>query len=336
MQLDKPLEVKIELTQNCNLGCSFCFNAGRPKASSELGKMHLKKVLQRIADEGIESVRFTGGEPLLREGIIPLLSFAKGLGLHVKLNTNATLIDKSNASSLAENVDDFLVSMHAFDAESERKLCASPYFEKKLEAVELLASQGCFLRAATILARQNIAQLEKGHALISSMPFSQWVLLRPIPNIVECSPLGSSDVATAVEKLLRFNEGKPDGEKFFIENALPFCSYNPEKVEQVALGGIYEDGHSSLAVDSKGIVKPSYFIDVALGNALKDSFFECWNSPFMQRLRSLDFVPGECRGCRHLMKCKAGSRFSALFVNNSFSALDPLAMPGKYALALFH
>ncbi len=357
MLLPKPLEVKIELTQKCNYACGFCFNKSPAKnskvprgeqlkaarSSKQLSTAQLKKIISKVASEGIEKIRFTGGEPLLRNDLLPLLRFAKEQGLCVMLNTNASLIDESNAAKLCMLVDDFLVSMHAFDATGERRLvekhafgsaderrlCGNDFFNKKLKAVRLLGKNHAFLRAATILTKENIKNLDKFHNLIGNLPFDQWVLLRPMPNVQNKNPISNNDVKLAVEKLLRFNSKRKKREHFFIENALPFCSFKPEKVAAVSLGAVHEDGNDSLVVDSAGRIKPSYFLGNVLGNALQDSFMECWNSPFMQQLHSLEFAPSECKKCKYLMPCLGGSRACALQTKGSLNALDPLAAPAK-------
>ncbi len=327
MRFSLPLEIKIELTERCNYRCGFCFNASRKKSSRQLSENNLKKIVARVAAEGIQRIRFTGGEPLLRKDLLSILSFAKKQGLHVMLNTNGSLIDEGNAAKLSKLVDNFLISMHAFDAAGERRLSGKNFFDKKAKAVKLLAAHNSFIRAATILTKQNIKNLLKMHRLVAALPFNQWVLLRPMPNQEDLHPINSQDIKQAVEKLLQINKGSKEGERFFVENALPFCSYEPHKVQRVALGAVNEDGNNSLVVDSSGKVKPSYFFATELGSALQDSFIECWHSSFMQQLHSLDFAPSACKSCRYLMQCMGGSRFCALLENKSQHALDPLAKP---------
>ncbi|MDP2974422.1 MAG: radical SAM protein, partial [Candidatus Diapherotrites archaeon] len=303
--------------------------------NSQLSEKSVKKVISKVADAGIEKIRFTGGEPLLRKDLLSILRFAKKQDLHVLLNTNGSLIDEKNAADLCRLVDDFLVSMHAFDAAAEKRLSGKDFFNKKISAVKLLAKNHAFIRAATILTRENIRNLEKMHQLVESLAFDQWVLLRPMPNAQNKSPISNNDVKLAVEKLLRFNSERKKTGRFFIENALPFCSYKPEKVAMVSLGAVHEDGNDSLVVDSSGKIRPSYFFDTTLGNALQGNFIECWNSPFMQQLRSMHFLPAECRKCSYLMPCLGGSRFCALQAKGSLNALDPLAKPKQYGKDLF-
>ena len=61
----------------------------------------MEKVLENIASDGISRVRFSGGEPLLRNDLPQLVSFAKNLGLFISLNTNASLLSKESPSTEA-------------------------------------------------------------------------------------------------------------------------------------------------------------------------------------------------------------------------------------------
>ena len=68
-------EIIVELTGKCNLACDFCFNKqGIP--CKEISKQDIFKILKDIANSGIKSVRFTGGEPFLREDLHEILKKA--------------------------------------------------------------------------------------------------------------------------------------------------------------------------------------------------------------------------------------------------------------------
>lgn len=86
----------LELTERCNNDCVHC-NINRPEGdegakSRELKTEEWETLLQQAAELGALSVRFTGGEPLLREDFEGLYLFARRLGLRVQLFTNGRLI----------------------------------------------------------------------------------------------------------------------------------------------------------------------------------------------------------------------------------------------------
>ena len=334
-----PFEVSIETSTACNYKCGFCFakNYASGCSAKPQGKKRLLLAIKRIAESGVQRVRFTGGEPLLRRDLPEIVSSAKKQGLFTSLNTNGSLFSEKIVRQLSGSLDDALFSVHAFDGAGEAALSGKKgLFEKKIAAIKSLASEGVFVRAATILSRPNIKNLEKFHSLVSTLPTGQWVLLRPIPNAADMAPVSQKEIGAAVEKLLLFNGARKKKERFLIENALPFCCYLPEKVSEVALGGIREDGHSSLFINARMRINPSYFLGLPLGNALeKGSIESAWNSVFMRRMRALEFIADECHKCRFVLRCMSGSRFSALLCNGSLYALDPLANPGKYAKSLF-
>ena len=94
----KPLlsHLDMELTERCNNNCLHC-GINLP-ADDEVAKKRelptptIKEILKEAASLGCLTVRFTGGEPLLRDDFEDLYLYARKLGLKVLLFTNATLI----------------------------------------------------------------------------------------------------------------------------------------------------------------------------------------------------------------------------------------------------
>jgi MoaA/NifB/PqqE/SkfB family radical SAM enzyme len=96
---DKPSllgRLDMELTERCNNNCIHCcINVpadDRKAKERELSTEEIKKILTEAASLGCMSVRFTGGEPLLRDDFEELYIFTRRLGIKVLLFTNATLI----------------------------------------------------------------------------------------------------------------------------------------------------------------------------------------------------------------------------------------------------
>ena len=94
----KPLlsRLDIELTERCNNNCIHCYinlpNNDLKAHGKELSTSEIEKILEEAAVLGCLMVRFTGGEPLLREDFSKIYRAARQLGLRVLLQSNATLI----------------------------------------------------------------------------------------------------------------------------------------------------------------------------------------------------------------------------------------------------
>jgi MoaA/NifB/PqqE/SkfB family radical SAM enzyme len=96
----------IELTERCNNNCLHCCinlpATDREAEARELTTDQWREVLRQAAALGALSVRFTGGEPLLREDFAELYVFARRLGMKVTLFTNARLITPELADLLVQ------------------------------------------------------------------------------------------------------------------------------------------------------------------------------------------------------------------------------------------
>ena len=91
------------LTRTCNLSCAHCYTDSKAKRyPGELTTAECKAVLDDLADFRVPAVLFSGGEPMAREDLFELAAHARGLGLHVVLSTNGTLIDRHAAERFIE------------------------------------------------------------------------------------------------------------------------------------------------------------------------------------------------------------------------------------------
>ncbi len=98
-------QIDIELTERCNNACIHCL-INQPENNDEarayeMDTTFVKDILQQAANLGCLTVRFTGGEPLLRDDFAELYLFARRLGRYVILFTNARRMTPELAQLLA-------------------------------------------------------------------------------------------------------------------------------------------------------------------------------------------------------------------------------------------
>ncbi|MBN2437086.1 MAG: radical SAM protein [Deltaproteobacteria bacterium] len=129
---DFPARLDIELTERCNNTCIHCcinMPAGDERTRSrEFDTDAWKDILRQAAGLGVITVRFTGGEPLLREDFSELYLFARRLGLKVLLFTNATLITPNIADLLAAvpPLEEIEISVYGMKRESYEAVTGVP------------------------------------------------------------------------------------------------------------------------------------------------------------------------------------------------------------------
>src|SRR4030043_468838 len=128
-----PFYVTVDITRRCNLQCiGWRFHSPISNKSPFEDDTVLdipfdlyKKLCDDLKTMGTNTIHLTGeGEPLLHPRIFDMISAAKGVGLHVILFTNGTLLDETRVQSLLDACPDTLrVSLWASSPEEYEKNC---------------------------------------------------------------------------------------------------------------------------------------------------------------------------------------------------------------------
>jgi mycofactocin biosynthetic radical S-adenosylmethionine protein MftC len=96
-----PLAVHLEVIAACNLSCTHCF-AGELPRKADLRLDEMDRLFGDLASIGSFRLGLTGGEPLLRKDLVPIIDRATAHGLHPCLTTNGLLLDEHIARELGE------------------------------------------------------------------------------------------------------------------------------------------------------------------------------------------------------------------------------------------
>lgn len=117
-KLNFPNRITVELTNDCNVSCTFC---NRQKIAMDIGYME-EKLFYKIIDEmaehlPIKMVPFFRGEPLMHPKIIEFIRYAKSKGIGpIQLASNALLLDEDMQDALSEiGVDYISFSLDTID-----------------------------------------------------------------------------------------------------------------------------------------------------------------------------------------------------------------------------
>ena len=86
-------DLRISLTQRCNLRCVFCHMEGQPVASEELRPEEIEAIVRAATRVGIDRVKLTGGEPTLRPDLLEIVRRLRPLVREVSLTTNGLKLE---------------------------------------------------------------------------------------------------------------------------------------------------------------------------------------------------------------------------------------------------
>jgi cyclic pyranopterin phosphate synthase len=121
-------DLRVSLTDRCNLRCSYCMPPEGlqwlPKVEQLTDDEVVRLVRIGVEDLGIREVRFTGGEPLLRPGLVGIVEAATALTPRpeVSLTTNAIGLARVAPALAAAGLDRINVSLDTLDRERFRQL----------------------------------------------------------------------------------------------------------------------------------------------------------------------------------------------------------------------
>jgi radical SAM protein with 4Fe4S-binding SPASM domain len=167
----------IELTERCNNNCIHCYiNLPAQDARAlrnELRTDQWKDILQQAADLGFLSVRFTGGEPLLREDFAEIYLYARRLGMKVILFTNARLITPDLADLFARvpPLMKIEISNYGMRAESYNAVARTQdAFSEFLQGVKLLWDRKIPVMVKYVLLPPNKTEMTEFESLAAKIP----------------------------------------------------------------------------------------------------------------------------------------------------------------------
>ena len=140
--MKKFKKIYIEITNICNLSCSFCSKVEKPRKM--LSTSEFKTIVEKVKDYTDYIYLHVKGEPLTHPNIIELINIANEYNLKVNLTTNGVLFPKY-AEELAkcENLSKINFSLH-----SENNI--PNYCEKIFDSVNKLANQTVIYRLWTL------------------------------------------------------------------------------------------------------------------------------------------------------------------------------------------
>jgi len=168
----------IELTERCNNACIHCY-INLPATDAQADKRELntdqwKDILRQATDLGALSVRFTGGEPLLREDFSELYLYTRKLGLKVILFTNARLITPEivNLFCRVPLLKKIEVTVYGMREQSyDAVACSIGAYAEYRRGISLLLKKGIPFVVKSVLLPPNRLEIDEFENWASKLPW---------------------------------------------------------------------------------------------------------------------------------------------------------------------
>lgn len=228
--------LRLSVTDRCDLRCVYCMAEHMvflPKAEL-LTLEELDRVASAFVALGTRKLRITGGEPLVRKGVMDLI---RGLGRHlasgaleeITLTTNGTRLAEFAGELAAAGVRRINVSLDSLKPDLFKQLTRGGDIAKVLAGIE--AAKACGLQVkinAVALAHDNAAELPE---LIA------WAHGRGLDaTLIETMPMGEIE-ADRTDQYLSLAAVRRELESFWTLTDLPYSTGGPARYVRVEQTG---------------------------------------------------------------------------------------------------
>jgi len=347
-----PFQIVWNITRTCNMNCSHCYETASKKGKDELSKEDVINGLNILADSGVTSIAFSGGEPSLHPNILDFINFVNDNGMVASIATNGfTLKDINEAEKLVDAGLKFVqVSLDGLNPkthDSFRKVSGS--WENAVKTIENFVELGIFVEVATTVTKNNLNEIPLMIEFLKGLNIDWFMLYNFIPtgnakNIMDID-LSPSERSNLLKKVYSENTDKMQilsTAPQYASIAESICSnddkmipthfYNPEYTNPMVMqlsefiGGCGA-GRFYMSIEPNGDLYPCVFFphneELKIGNLIKDDFKDLWKeNSLLNNLRNKKILKGNCKSCNYKNIC-GGCRARAYSYLNDFSAPDP-------------
>lgn len=186
--------LRVSVTDRCNLRCRYCMPEEGVEwvdHSAILSYEQIVRLVRLAAGLGVEKVRLTGGEPLVRKGLAGLVKELKSIdGIRtVSLTTNGVLLAEQLPGLLEAGLDGVNLSLDTLDRAQFASLTRRDELPRALEGLEAaLAAPGLTVKVNCVPSGGSDAQLVPLAALARDRNLTV--------RFIELMPIGLGDTLT--------------------------------------------------------------------------------------------------------------------------------------------
>ena len=216
--LGRPMrDLRISVTDRCNFRCTYCmprevFDAGYRFLPHDaiLSFEEIARLARVFVGLGVEKIRLTGGEPLVRRDLDRLISLLKDLKVEITLTTNGSLLAKQAGKLARAGLNRVTVSLDSLDDATFRAMNDADFpVAKVIEGIDAAQAAGLSPLKINMVVKRGV-----NDAGIVAMA-ERWRGTGHIVRFIEFMDVGSTngwrmdDVVPSAEVVRRIAERWP-------------------------------------------------------------------------------------------------------------------------------
>ncbi|MBE6428740.1 MAG: TIGR04053 family radical SAM/SPASM domain-containing protein [Planctomycetaceae bacterium] len=359
-----PLMFYYEVTRACDLQCRHCrASAQHEAAPDELTREQSFQLIEQVASFPRKpNMCFTGGDPLKREDIFELLSFAVSKGITTALTPSATPLATFDAFKKAKEagVSAIGISLDGMDAQTHDSFRGfEGSFAQTLDMLRFARELNFPVQINTSITKRNFRQIDQIAELLEKQGIATWSVffLVPVGRGVEEQRIEPEDYRWVFSRLWEHSKNRsfsirtteaPFYRRFVLEQGgNPFAP--PKRHSEFAdamrreepsgHGNLFSAGHGHprsgqtplgitdgrgiMFVAHNGVIFPAGFLPLECGKFPDVSVVDTYQKhPIFKKLQDPDQYHGICGTCSERHIC-GGSRARAYALTGDYLGPEP-------------
>jgi radical SAM protein with 4Fe4S-binding SPASM domain len=328
--------ISLNVTNRCNLRCTFCYNAGRVTDAEISAEQMIRGLdgLRRFIAPGA-MLALLGGEPLLeKEKTLALGQWARRRKLRAIVSTNGLLVDGDFAREAAAAGMDCQVSLDGATAEAHEAVRGPDTFERAVKAVAALVGGGAHTLLSMVVHAGNVAEIPDFVRLAQRLEVHEARFI-PVKRLGGGDSFALPDLAGLCGQVVRLVRDEPELGTLLGRDYVSILAHTCQTCSPRRGCGT---GSQTLLLDADGSVYPCPNLtqpQFAAGSIVTDNPADLWrHSNVLASVRALaKFGAGHaCGECFLRHWCLGGCRGETYALTGDLSARPPACDANRAAV----
>ncbi|OGD32054.1 hypothetical protein A3C91_03965 [Candidatus Azambacteria bacterium RIFCSPHIGHO2_02_FULL_52_12] len=317
-KISAPLSVNLEVTDKCNLSCSFCFNAApayedlmqsstlhQDQKNKSLNlkmvrnddlmntkKERLLRILDVLAEAGVFQIRLFGGEFTVFKAWREVLKYAHEKRFLISFVSNGFLLDEEDVELLSKyGVKDCTISVHGPAEVHDRITRVRGSFDRAMRSFKLLEERGITVSIAYTPIVENLKHVYNFVELLKTKYEVKHFSISRLFNDNRYKHLKLSDYHYLLREIEKCHLQL--GVNISLADSFPRCQV---PVKHWRYLSYCSQGVGFAQVDFNGNLKHCSATSKPIGNLLESSVQDLWVEK-LEAARKLDHLPKSCKIC---------------------------------------
>ena len=155
---ERPIiSLRISITNRCNVDCIYCHHDGMLESSSEMTPDEIYEICRIAKKLGVEKIRLSGGEPLVRPDIVEIVEKINSLDFKdISITTNGIFLEKYAQGLVDAGLDRVNVSLDTLDEETYQMIVGKNVLQRVKDGIVKSCEVGMYPVKINMVVMNNI------------------------------------------------------------------------------------------------------------------------------------------------------------------------------------